>query len=149
MKIAVLISIVGLLQTTSAGAQTIQRCEGAGQRITYANAECPAGTRAVKALPPAPPPSAQSRAETKAQLQRDKDAVKTQQKPVVQDKALRAPSSSDLQKAADCGYLQASLDSSRQLRNVLTTRPYYSTEDVEEADARINELAAEYRRVCG
>ncbi|MDQ3216069.1 MAG: hypothetical protein M3P99_08355 [Pseudomonadota bacterium] len=149
MKIALLICIVGLLQTTSAVAQTIQRCEGAGQRTTYANAECPAGTRAVKALSPAPPPSAQGRAETKAQLQRDKDAVKTQQKPVVQDKAQRAPSSSDVQKAADCGYLQASLDSSRQLRNVLTTRPYYSTEDVEEADARINELAAEYRRVCG
>jgi hypothetical protein len=40
-------------------------------------------------------------------------------------------------------------DLSRRLRNVLTTRTYYSTEDVEAADARTNELITEYRRVCG
>jgi hypothetical protein len=40
-------------------------------------------------------------------------------------------------------------DSWRRLRNVLTTRTDYSTEDVEAADARTNELITEYRRVCG
>lgn len=38
------------------------------------------------------------------------------------------------------------IDASRRLRNLLTTRRYYSTEDV---DARTTELTAEYRRVCG
>ena len=63
--------------------------------------------------------------------------------------ARAATSDSELRKATDCGYLRAAIDSSRQLRNVLTTRSYYSTEDVEAADARTSELITEYRRVCG
>lgn len=148
MKVA-LSAALGLLLTTGVCAQAIHRCEGANQRITYANGECPAGTRTVKALPPATPPSAESRKAAQAQLQRDKDAAKAQQKRPYQNPAQRNPTESAIQKAADCGYLQASVDSSRRLRSVLTTRPYYSTEDVDEADARISELAAEYRRVCG
>lgn len=128
-------------------AQVIQRCEGANGRITYANGECPTGTKAVKALPPVPQPSAESRAAAQAKLQRYKDEAKVRTEQKGQQKQQTA--SDAVQKAADCGYLQASIDSSRRLRNVLTTRPYYSTEDVDEADARTKELTAEYRRVCG
>lgn len=145
MKIAHLATLTMLMPLTGALAQTIQRCEGANQRITYSNAECPPGTKPVKAVPPAPQPSAEARAAAQARLQRIRDQAKAQPK---QQRAQTAPHSA-IQKAADCGYLQAAIDSSRRLRNVLTTRPYYSTEDVEEADARTGELAAEYRRVCG
>lgn len=137
-----------LMLPLTAAAQTIQRCEGANQRIAYSNAECPAGTKAVKALAPAPQPSAESRAAAQAKLQRYRDESKSTAKTAVRpQQAAAAPDA--VRKAADCGYLQASIDSSRRLRNVLTTRPYYSTEDVDEADARTTELVAEYRRVCG
>ena len=54
----------------------------------------------------------------------------------------------EARRAADCAYLRAELDANRRLRNVLTTRRYYSTEDVEQMDAREAELAADYRRFC-
>jgi hypothetical protein len=148
MKVAHLSSAILLMLPSVALAQVIQRCEGANQRITYSNAECPAGTKPVKALAPAPQPSEQSRAAAQAKLQRYRDESKTAAK-TAGSQPVPATSDSALRKAADCGYLQASIDSSRRLRNVLTTRPYYSTEDVDEADARTNELITEYRRVCG
>lgn len=145
MKLAHLSTIWFLMLPVGVWAQTIQRCESANQRITYSNAECPAGTKPVKAVPPAPRPSAEDRAAAQARLQRSRDQAKAQPK----QQRPQAAADSAIQKAADCGYLQAGIDSSRRLRNVLTTRPYYSTEDVDEADARTNELIAEYRRVCG
>ena len=145
MKAAHLAVTVVLMLPLAAAAQTIQRCEGVNQRITYSNAECPAGTKPVKALAPAPQPSAESRAAAQAKLQRTRDESKLAKTVRPQQ---TAAASDAVRKAADCGYLQASIDSSRRLRNVLTTRPYYSTEDVDEADARTTELIAEYRRVC-
>lgn len=129
-------------------AQAIQRCEGANQRITYSNAECPAGTKPIKSLPPAPQPSAESRAAAQAKLARAQEELKAQQKQQRQQRAQTAADTA-VQHAADCGYLQASIDSSRQMRNMLTTRPYYAIEDVEAVDARTSQLIAEYRRVCG
>lgn len=148
MKVAHLAATIVLMLPPVALAQAIQRCEGANQRITYSNAECPAGTKPVKALAPAPQPSAQSQADAQAKLQRYRDESKGQSKTA---RAQQAAAASDeaVRKAADCAYLQASIDSSRRLRNVLTTRPYYSTEDVDEVDARTKELVTEYRRVCG
>ena len=147
MKVAHVAAAILLMLPSVTLAQAIQRCEGANQRITYSNAECPAGTKPVKALAAAPQPSAQDQAAARAKLQRYRDESKAQSKNATQP----APATSDsaLRRAADCAYLQASIDSSRRLRNVLTTRPYYSTEDVDEADARTNELVTEYRRVCG
>lgn len=147
MKVAHLAATLVLMLPLVAMTQAIQRCEGANQRITYSNAECPAGTKPVKALAPAPQPSAESRAAAQAKLQRYRDESKAPAKTTRPQQA--AVASEAIRKAADCGYLQASIDSSRRLRNVLTTRPYYSTEDVDEADARTTELIAEYRRVCG
>lgn len=148
MKRARLATLCILVLPVGAFAQAIQRCEGANQRITYSNAVCPPGTKPVKALAPAPQPSAEARAAAQAKLQRQRDEAKAQQK---QQRQPGTPAATDsaLQRAADCGYLQAAIDSSRQLRNVLTTRPYYSTEDVDAADARTSELLTEYRRVCG
>lgn len=146
MKIAHILAACLLIPSTGALAQAIQRCEGANQRITYSNAECPSGTRPVKALAPAPQPSAESRAAAQVKAQRDKDQAKAGKS---SRQRTQATADEAIQRAADCGYLQAAIDSSRQLRNVLTTRPYYSTEDVDSADARTEELIAEYRRVCG
>lgn len=149
MKIAHLsMRCILLLLPAGAWAQAIQRCEGANQRITYSNAECPAGTKPIKALAPAPQPSADDRAAAQAKLKSYQEDFKTQQEKQRQPPTQAAVDNA-IQKAADCGYLQAAIDSSRRLRNVLTTRPYYSTEDVDKADARTNELIAEYRRVCG
>lgn len=148
MNIAHLVTFGVLLLPIGAFAQKIQRCEGTDKRITYSNAECPPGTQPVKALAPAQQPSPEARAAAQAKLQRYKDESKAQQN---QQRKQAAQSAADeaVQRAADCGYLQAAIDSSRQLRNVLTTRPYYSTEDVDAADARTAQLVAEYRRVCG
>ena len=143
MNLAHLFVACFLLLPAAAWAQTIQRCEGANQRITYSNAECPPGTKPVKAVPPAPRPSAEDRAAAQARLQRSREQAKAQSK-----QPRPQPATDSAQKAADCAYLQAGIDSSRRLRNVLTTRPYYSTEDVDQADARTNELIAEYRRAC-
>lgn len=145
MNLAHLLTVYLLILPASVLAQTIQRCEGANQRVTYSNAECPAGTKPVKAVAPAPRLSAEDRAAAQARLQSARDKAKAQPK----QQRPQAAADGAIQKAADCGYLQAGIDSSRRLRNVLTTRPYYSTEDVDEADARTNELIAEYRRVCG
>lgn len=148
MKVAHVATAVLLMLPAVAMAQAIQRCEGANQRITYSNAECPAGTTPVKAVTPAPKPSAQSQAAAQEKLKRYRDEFKP---PAKTASAQTAPATSDseLRKAADCGYLRAAIDSSRQLRNVLATRSYYSTDDVEAADARTSELSTEYRRVCG
>ncbi len=148
MKIAHLVAVSVLMLPVCASAQAIQRCEGANQRIVYSDTACPAGTKPVKALKPATQPSAEASAAAQARLQRQRDEAKAQQK---QQSQVVTPAETDsaVQKAADCGYLRAAIDSSRQLRNVLTTRPYYSTEDVDAADARTRELLTEYRRVCG
>ena len=148
MKIAHLATLGILMLPLAAFAQTIQRCEGANKSITYSNSACPAGTKAVKAVPPAQQPSAEARAAAQTKLQRYKDEAKAQQKQLATQQA-QLKSDDALKRAADCGYLQAAIDASRSLRNTLTTRPYYSTEDVDAVDARTAELVTEYRRVCG
>lgn len=52
--------VVGLCiaALTPAAAQDVQRCESPDGKVTYANGPCPAGTRAVRTLPPPDAPSA-------------------------------------------------------------------------------------------
>jgi hypothetical protein len=146
--------LVAVLALIPAGpwAQTIQRCEGPEGRIVYSNAECPPGTRAVKALSPATQPSTEARQEARARAERDRDAAKAlqaQREPAAPPSRGQAVvSAEEARRAADCAYLRAELDASRRLRNVLTTRRYYSTEDVEQMDRREAELAEDYRRFC-
>ena len=148
MKIAHLATLGMLMLPISAFAQTIQRCEGANKSITYSNSTCPIGTKAVKAVAPAQQPSAEARAAAQAKLQRYQDEAKARREQQPKQRA-QAEADNAPQRAADCGYLQAAIDSSRRLRDILTTRPYYSTEDVDAADDRTAELVTEYRRVCG
>jgi len=145
--------VAGLaLISTGPGAQTIQRCEGPEGSIVYSNADCPPGTRAVKALSPATQPSAQAQQAARARAERDRDAAKAlqaQREPAASPARGQAVvSAEEARRAADCAYLRAELDASRRLRNVLTTRRYYSTEDVEQMDRREAGLVEDYRRFC-
>ena len=151
MKVALAAAALILTLPHGVQAQAIQRCEGPNQRVTYANSECPPGTKPTRAVTPAPQPSAAARAAAEAKLQSYREQSKAPVQPPRAPAAPAAPAAQDaaLQKAADCGYLQAAIESERRLRNVLTTRPYYSTEDVDDADARARALLDEYRRVCG
>lgn len=128
-------------------AQQIQRCEGAGGRVTYSNSECPEGTKPVKAVqaPPAPPPEVQRAA--RDQAARDAQAAQqlAQQRKAEQATAIQQQQN---QRVADCAYLRGEIDSIRRLRNALVNRPYYSLDDLAQMDQHATQLTAEYRRVC-
>lgn len=141
-----------LLLPAAAPAQTIHRCETPGGRITYSDADCPPGSRAVKALAPARQPGAAAQKEARERTQRYNDlatdlAARRQQSRQAVRPAAYVPAD-HARRASDCAYLRAELDASRRLRHLLTTRPYYSYDDVEQVDARTSQLAADYRRFC-
>lgn len=146
-----LVAVLALM-SAGPGAQTIQRCEGPEGRIVYSNAECPPGTRAVKALPPATQPSPEAQESARARAERDRNtakALQAQREPAAPiSRGQAVVPAEEARRAADCAYLRAELDASRRLRNILTTRRYYSTEDVEQMDRREAELAEDYRRFC-
>lgn len=128
-------------------AQSIQRCESPDRTITYSNAECPPGTKAVRSLAPAPQPSAEAREAAAARARRETEQAgayaeqrRKQQAEATQDKAVR--------QAADCNYLEAEINTMRRMRNRLTNRPYYSLDDVNQMDEHAARLVAEYQRVC-
>jgi hypothetical protein len=150
-----LLAGLALASATGVFAQAaITRCEGADGRISYSDAECPPGTRAVRPVAPATQPSEQAQKEARERVQREKDAARAlaAQPPTTTAQVRPAPQAyvpvEEARRAADCAYLRAELDSNRRLRNVLTTRPYYSTEDVEQMDARADALSADFRRYC-
>jgi hypothetical protein len=143
-----------LASATGVFAQSaISRCEGADGSISYSNAECPPGTRDVRPVAPAAQPDPQAQKEARERVQREKDLAKglaaqgQPANPQARPGQAYVPVE-EACRAADCAYLRAELESNRRLRNVLTTRRYYSTEDVEQMDAREAELAADYRRFC-
>lgn len=73
-----------------AAAQSV-RCESPDGRVTYSNAECPPGTRNVRVVPPAPPPTA---ADAKGARERARDEQKRaaaldRQRKADEDKAVR------------------------------------------------------------
>jgi len=132
-------------------AQSISRCEGADGSISYSDTACPTGTRAARGVSSAPQPSAEAQKAARDRAQRDKDvaqSIAAQRQPAPTRTAQGTVSVEEARRAADCAYLRAELDSNRRLRNVLTTRPYYSNDDVEQMDAREATLAADYRRFC-
>lgn len=148
MRTAVPLALVSALLPTTLHAQAIQRCESADRTITYSNAECPPGTKAVKALAPAAQPSQEARDSAAARLKRETDQAaafenqrRQQQAQAAQDDVVR--------RTADCNYLEAEINTMRRMRNVLTNRPYYSLDDVEQMDAHTARLVVEFRRVCG
>ena len=65
--------LAALLALTAlpASAQDVQRCQGADGRVSYANQACPAGTTAVRALPPAGAPNAAEQQAARQRAQQD------------------------------------------------------------------------------
>jgi hypothetical protein len=148
MRIAVSLSALVILIPGALQAQAIQRCEGPDRKITYSNSECPPGTKPVKSLAPAPEPSTEAREAAAARVKRDSEQAaayesqrQQQQKEIAQDNVVR--------QTADCNYLVAEINTMRRMRNMLTNRPYYSLDDVNQMDEHTARLIAEYRRVCG
>ena len=143
-----------LASATGVFAQSaINRCEGADGRISYADAACPPGTRAVRPVAPATQPSPQAQKEARERVQREQELAKALAAERQPTSAQARPGTAyvpveEARRAADCAYLRAELESNRRLRNILTTRRYYSTEDVEQMDAREAALSADYRRFC-
>lgn len=138
---------VALYFSTPVAAQSIQRCVGAGGAITYAT-ECPSGTRAVKSLSAAPQPTPEAQEAARKQIQRDKTATRAVDDRLQQQQAQLAAKDAE-RRAANCGYLRAEIDSVRRMKNVLTTRPYYSLDDVEQMDKHAASLSVDYQRHCG
>lgn len=140
------------LVTSGVCAQTIQRCEGGDGRVAYSEGPCPPGTRAVRSIAPASRPSPEAQTEARERVQRDKEvaqALAAQRQPAAAARTGQAyVPVEEARRAADCAYLRAEIDSNRRLRNVLTTRPYYSMDDVDQMDARDAALASDYRRFC-
>lgn len=100
------------------GAQDVQRCDGPDGKVTYANGPCPEGTRPVRTLPPAQPPSAadQKAARERArQDQRDAEALDRARK-AEDERAAREQDKAQAQAAkveAQCRRLQSRLDAAR------------------------------------
>ena len=132
-------------------AQSIRRCDSADGSVSYSDTACPAGTRAARSVISAAQPSAEAQKQARERAQREKDvaqSIAAQRQPLSTGSAQGYVRVEEAQRAADCAYLRAELDSNRRLRNLLTTRPYYSHDDIEQMDAREATLAADYRRVC-
>src|SRR5512144_2669584 len=125
--------LIATLAMQPAGlAQSIRRCEGADGSITYSDTACPTGTRAARSISSATQPSAEAQKEARDRAQREKDvaqSIGTQRQPATTRSGQVTVPVEEAQRAADCAYLRAELDSNRRLRNVLTTRPYYSNDD--------------------
>lgn len=139
---------------TIVSAQQIQRCEGPGGRITYSNAECPAGTTAAKQLQAAPLPSVEAQQAARERAARDAQAAeqivqqrRTQQTALAQQQQQSQQLQRE-QRKADCAFLQGEIQSVHRMRNLLVNRPYYSLDDLEQMDQHAERLVADYRRVC-
>ena len=132
---------------TESRAQSIQRCEGAGGKITYSNDACPEGTKAVRSVQAAPSPSPD--AQQSARARADSDARQAQQLAAErQVQQTQVQEQRDSQRAADCAYLRGEADSVRRMRNALVNRPHYSLDDVEQMDQHAARLMSDYQRAC-
>jgi hypothetical protein len=138
---------VAFIVPATVAAQQIQRCEGAGGRVTYSNSECPEGTKPIKAVQSAPAPTPEVQRAARDQAARDAQAAAQLAEQRKAQQATAAQQRQD-QRIADCAYLRGEIDSIRRLRNAMVNRPYYSLDDLEQMDQHAAQLTAEYRRVC-
>ena len=155
IRIAQLSAAVLLAVPTLVTGQPIERCEGPGGRITYSNAECPEGTRAVKALQPPPAPSPEAQKAAQANAAREAEAAqqmaeqrRSQQTATAQLQQQGQQQQRD-QRNADCAYLQGEIQSVYRMRNMMVNRPFYSLDDLENMNRHAEQLTADYHRVCG
>jgi hypothetical protein len=138
---------VAFIVPAAVATQPIQRCEGAGGRVTYSNSECPEGTQPVKSVQSAPTPTPEVQRAARDQAARDAQGAQQLAEQRKAQQATAARQQQD-QRVADCAYLRGEIDSIRRLRNALVNRPYYSLDDLEQMDQHANQLTIEYRRVC-
>jgi hypothetical protein len=136
------------LLSGSALAQQIQRCEDARGKITYSNADCPDGTRPVRSVQSAPPPSPKAQEAAREKAERDAEAAR-QLSDQRRTQQAAAAQQSEQQRKADCAYLQGEIQSLQRMRNMLVNRPYYSLDDLDQMDQHAMQLVTEYKRVCG
>jgi hypothetical protein len=153
-------NLVTLIISLAAGvtpivsAQQIQRCEAPDGKITYSNADCPAGTTAAKAMQAAPQPSTEAQQAARDRAARDAqtaDQITQQRRSQQTALAQEQQQSQQLQREqrkADCSFLQGEIQSVHRMRNLLVNRPYYSLDDLEQMDRHAEQLVADYRRVC-
>jgi hypothetical protein len=138
---------VASIVPATVAAQSIQRCEAAGGRVTYSNSECPEGTKPIKAVQAAPAPSPEAQRAARETAARDAQ-VAQQLAEQRQAQQVTAAQQQQDQRVADCAYLRGEIDSIRRLRNALVNRPYYSLDDLEQMDQHAAQLTTQYRRVC-
>jgi hypothetical protein len=138
---------VALIVPATVAAQPIQRCEGAGGRVTYSNSECPEGTKPIKSVQAAPVPPPEAQRAARDQAARDARAARQLAEEQKAQQAAVVRQQQD-QRVADCAYLRGEIDSIRRLRNAMVNRPYYSLDDLEQMDQHAAQLTAQYRRVC-
>jgi hypothetical protein len=143
-----LLTAVVALGTLPAAAQEMQRCEGPGGKVSYAQGACPPGTTAVRTLPPATTPSS---ADQKAAQQRAQQDLRNA---AALDKARKADEeriAREQEKAAaaakkqevHCRRLDARL---RQARDELDQSPQARRA---EAQRRVGRAQALYVEDCG
>jgi len=131
-------------------AQTV-RCEGADGKVTYANVDCPTGSKPVKTLPPPDPPTA---AEAKAARER----AKADQQQV---KAIESKRQNDADKLAHERAAQAKQQAARREKLEANCRKLAaqiaSAADAldraplakrDAADARLRRLRAQHTAEC-
>ncbi len=150
-SIALLALLLGLALSGAGRAETIQRCEGPGGKITYSNADCPEGTKPIKALQAAPAPTSEAQQAARERAARDAQAVRQMADQRRQEQTAASQQQQQQlqqQRNADCSYLQGEIQSVHRMRNMLVNRPYYSLDDLEQMDQHAARLSAEYRRVC-
>jgi hypothetical protein len=138
---------VAFITPATVAAQPIQRCEGAGGRVTYSNSECPEGTKPIKAVQAAPIPTPEAQRTAREKSARDAQAAQQLAEQRRAQQTTAAQQQQD-QRVADCAYLRGEIDSIRRLRNALVNRPYYSLDDLDQMDQHAAQLTAQYRRVC-
>jgi hypothetical protein len=95
---ALLALALSLALSGSSAAQQIQRCEDARGKITYSNADCPEGTKPVRSVQSAPPPSPEAQQAAHDEAARDAqtawhlpDQRRSEQTAVVQQQQQREP----------------------------------------------------------
>jgi hypothetical protein len=74
MSTAWLVLVAALALAQAARAQDVQRCEGPGGKVVYANGPCPPNTTPVRTLPPTDAPTS---ADQKAARQRGQQDVRS------------------------------------------------------------------------
>lgn len=143
-----------LLAAADAGAQGIQRCEGPGGRVTYANDACPEGTRPVRTVDTAPAPSPEAQQAARDQAARNAAAAQTlaeqrrAQQAAGAQRERETQRQREAQRATDCAYLKGEIQSTYRMRNMLVNRPYYSLDDLAAMDQHAAQLTADFQRAC-